>query len=290
MCSSETAVKVVVWLLNIGLIAASVHAILNWSAFVWIVGSAGIGTFVEILGIVCIVYIVIAGVCLLPFEKRLRMSYLQLREASCCRCTAILASVLLFTFFLTLGLIALLPSRITEHFSTWHSNQLFAKADTNHDHRLDFHEFSQYTLALQSFQVHQNDTQFRSLMSRVFDAMDKNGDGFVTQESMNAGVAQALWPARERFGIAMTAIAGVVAVFSLVFWCWYSAFRRAKIERDMPQERGEDEALVGSENDADFLPDNLDAPVEVENDQPSAVQPDHAAGDAAFRDQGDEHA
>src|SRR4051812_44909503 len=47
--------------------------------------------------------------------------------------------------------------------------------------KLDFHEFSDYTLQLESFRSRTNDSSFRSLMSRVFDAMDRNGDGFVTE-------------------------------------------------------------------------------------------------------------
>jgi delta-aminolevulinic acid dehydratase/porphobilinogen synthase len=166
---------------------------------------------------------------------------------------------------------ALLPLAITDAYMETHARDVFIRADTNKDNMLDFHEFSQYTLALESFRSRDNDTNFRSLMSRVFDAMDKNGDGFVTPANMGDGVIEAIMPARERFGFAVTTIAGIVLVFVAIYWAYYFTYQRDKIERDLPQERGEEEALVGDENaENEELPDNVDLEAE-DLQQPNGV-------------------
>ena len=255
--------------------------------------------FAQIVCIVCASLVCLVGFCLLGSRNRLKRSYFQLRtQRTTCCVTAVWVPLLLFGFFASLAIVALWHTPLTDRYFRTHSLDVFNRADSNHDQvcrlsscqlfavraiehvermRADFHEFTNYMVRLDS-PNRANDTHFRVVLSRVFDFMDKDDQGFVTevcgsasvvlqrtrsldyilQASMEHGVHEALEPARLRFGIAMGSAAVLTLILTTLYWGWYKSFERAGVENELPRAREGDGLIAHADEHEDEDDEELD--------------------------------
>lgn len=225
----------VVWVLNILLTASAFVTLFHWTAFMWIIGegATGWGILIEVLVVLCLLYLFVIGFCVLGWQKRVYDSYLRLThfESYQCLLTTSLGLPLLLVFlFGTLGLLALVHTPSTSNYLQHHAQGVFERADTNKDRFVNFEEFSTYQLGLQSFKG-DNSTEFRQQLAEAFDDMDSNEDGFLTADNLYSGIVKGMTASRGYFGGAMLTLLLVTVSFSGIFWNWF-CFYRARDKAD----------------------------------------------------------
>jgi hypothetical protein len=66
-----------VWCGVVWCCAATMYALSNWSAFVWIVGSAALAIMFEIIAVLCLVYMFMIGCCVLGWSVATHIFHLS---------------------------------------------------------------------------------------------------------------------------------------------------------------------------------------------------------------------
>jgi len=218
------AVVLFVWVLNAFLSVAAFYLLFNWNAFVWIVGSQGWAIFFEILCVLCLVYLGCVGCLILGCEGNISRAVAETTNRTFLVLAYVLPVVIL-TLFLSLAVLALAHTPVSDKYVRAHSEEVFRRADTNHDGYVDFFEFQQYTLSLDQYQGF-NSSEFRDRLIQVFDDLDVNNDGYLTPDDMFRGVLEALEPPRQRFGISVTVVGAVTVAFMALCWFWSNELKR----------------------------------------------------------------
>jgi len=224
---------VIVWGLNALLGLATVYVLLNWSAFVWILGSAGWAIVCEIFCVLCLVYIGGMGCGVLGWESHME-SWYRSTSSKALRCLAFVTPILISILFLSLAVLSLASTPVSNKYVRAHAEEVFRRADTDHDQLLDYYELSQYTLALSQYERH-NTSEFREQIALVFDSMDEDSDGYITAAEFEDGVQSAVVPARRTFGISALVCAAVALSYTAIFWLWKNRLKAEQlhnIERD----------------------------------------------------------
>jgi len=118
-----------------------------------------------------------------------------------------------------------------------HANHVFAKADINGDMVLSYFEFEKYSLSLNEYQ--QDDEEFHARISTLFDSMDTDVDGYISQTDIFNGVMTSLLPPRRAVGAGLFFICGIVVVFTCVFIMWYQFLSLRRYEEEYQFEQDE---------------------------------------------------
>lgn len=190
---------------------ASTHSklVVDIPLFVPILSSCIVLFVCQVVVLLFLFYLLLAGCCVLGWETRLKSSLHHIDDSpQCLYTTALAIPFLIGSFFLLLTILCLAHLQATNLYIAAHSEAVFVTADTNSDNYLDWEEFKKYICGLPSFSqaCEQADSDdFMAQLLRVWDGMG-NGKEKVTMQEVFNGVLTALKPYKQRFGYAVMAI------------------------------------------------------------------------------------
>jgi len=229
----------IVWFLNLLLVPAVFFTLYHWPVIVWVIGDTSWGIVAEIVVIVFILYLIFGGCCVLGRQQGTYESYVRFSQYDSYQCllTASLGVPTLLVFvFSTLSLLAFVHTPSTNYHLQKHAQAVFGRADSNKDRFIDFLEFSDYQLSLESFK-NDNTTEFREQLALTFDEMDSNNDGFLTLDNLYSGVVDGMSISRYWYGSATMVLTLITVAFSGIFWISFRYYRARDTDNSRKEEK-----------------------------------------------------
>ena len=254
-----SAISVLMWILNGVLICASVFALSNWTTVNWMTGSYGWAALLEILALLLVLYLFLAGGCLFGWQARVEASFMHLSDSpQLLSLFALAIPFLAVSFFGLLALLALVNLPATNLFIQSHAEDVFhqATAGLPDPSRLLKDQFVMYICRIPTFTcawLIRNDAgeliddpelkgadkaddprfDFKKALGHTFDSMDRGSKGWLDIEDVYRGVLVALQPFKQRFGFAVLAITVVCLVQFGLYWVQWMKYQKThKQEKD----------------------------------------------------------
>jgi len=227
-------VLVVVWILNIILTIAGIYFLLNWNAFVWIIGSTSWAIICEMICVVCILYLGCLGFCVLGWERNMESTHIGNHKSSFT--FALVFPAIISSLFFIIALLCIANLRISQEYVRVRAGLFFTNADKDHNHLLTDYEYQTYTFSQGQYE---NTTEVRAQLIHSFDDMDNDKNGELTASEFYEGVVRALAPARRRFTAVVFIISLVSLAFIGIYWRWH--------------EKLKEDHLMNAPRDNDFL-------------------------------------
>lgn len=239
-----TFFMVLVWLCNAGLITCSVFVFLNWRAIDWIVGSVDWSIVLLVFSAIGLLYVLIAGCCILGFRQHIERSYISLRRSSLCRILNLaLVPVLVLTLFVSLSVLALSDTSASTDYMRQQSDRIYSNAisinsddgsgggggSSGNEKVLTRSLFEAYFGRVDQFKNRLVDFKFMRRLQNLFDSLS-GGKEYLTRDDLYKGVLISLEPLRRDFGISMTFCSIIAFFFFLSYIIWYSHLRTEKFE------------------------------------------------------------
>lgn len=259
--------SMVMWLLNIGLVVASVYALSNWTAINWMTGSYGWAALLEIGALLLLLYMFLIGTCLMGWSGRIEASFVHLNDSpQLLYLFALALPFLVVSFFGSLSLLALANLHATSLFVASHAEAVYNAAAVyiEGEKGITIFPFMRYICSLPAFTPECNwykvtgpfngkyqfafvpglDERnpnsplytdkalypFFSELSNMFYAM-ANAQETLTVVDIYRGVARALAPYREKFGWSVLAIAVICILQFGYYWARWLTQKQAKREQ-----------------------------------------------------------
>lgn len=256
------------WLLNVGLVVASVYALSNWTAINWMTGSYGWAALLEIGALLLLLYLFLVGTCLMGWSGRVEASFVHLADSpQVLYLFALALPFLCVSFFGSLALLALGNLHATSLFVATHAEAVYKAAavykEKPTDEGLGVLPFMKYICSLPAFRPDCNwwtvtgappvytftfvagvdETNpsgplyqrggpygFYIDLSNMFTAMANKQTERLTVVDIYLGVQRALAPYREKFGWSVLAIALICALQFGYYWYKWLTQKQAKRE------------------------------------------------------------
>jgi hypothetical protein len=262
------------WLLNGGLVVASVFALSNWTAINWMTGSYGWAALLEIFSLLLLLYLFLIGTCLMGWSARVDSSFVHLADSpQLLYLFALALPFLVVSFFGALALLALGNLNATSLFVATHAEAVYKQAAVYIDPAkgyVDPDAFIKHICSLPSFIAKctwyiqpakmtgtppRYDFQlieslktngklydgvsypFYRELGLIFTAM-ADGDNRLSPVEIYKGVQSALEPYKQRFGWSVLAITIICVLQFAYYWYKWSAHQRSsKKSKDIEKEQ-----------------------------------------------------
>lgn len=247
-----------VWILNVWVIVCGIFFLMDWTAFVWIVGDIKWSVFMQVLSVLCLMCLIFEGWAVLGSRRTVKLAYEGLKylpgRVLCVIYGALTLSIILV--FLYTAVAALSHSENGSAYTRKHAHTVFTRADNDNDGYVSFQELSKYTFKLSEhkrelyggtsppmdtdspnqngvpsgFIYGANTTETRQKIAEVFDFLDSNLDGFLTEDDVYRGLSTIIRPSRERLGIASLLLICASLAYPPIFYSWYSSYWQRELQ------------------------------------------------------------